>query len=202
MVQTQDIVSAERYQTGLTYQQWMDVIHVNKDKFQENYEGISISEEDAKAFRALVEKPNGPAKMLVIAEDWCPDVYRGLPVLAKIAEASGMELRIFFRDPRGEDWPQDLPVAKDIMQHYLKDGQFESIPTAIFYTKDMDYVAHWIERPELATREQTEFLKKLEGLPPEEIRRRRLELQKTETWANWRRETVREVRALLEKATS
>lgn len=202
MVQTQDIVTAERYQSGLTYQQWLDVIQVNKEKFQENYDGITISDEDAKILRSLVERPNGPVKMLVIGEDWCPDVYRGLPVLAKIAETAGMELRIFFRDERGEGWPQGLPVAKDIIQHYLKDGQFESVPTAIFYTKDMDYIAHWIERPQIAHKEQAELLKSLAGLPPEEVRRRRLEHQKTEQWANWRRETVREVRELLEQSVS
>jgi thiol-disulfide isomerase/thioredoxin len=201
MVQTQEIVSAERFASGLTYQQWMDVIHVNKAKFQENYDGTTIEPEDAAAFRALAAKPDGPAKMLIIGEDWCPDVYRGLPVLIRIAEAAGMEVRIFFRDERGEDWPKDLPFAKDIHQHYLKDGKFESIPTAIFYTRDMQYVAHWIERPEEVTREQSEWLQSLGNLTPEELKKAREENQKTERWANWRRLTVKDVRRLLEEAT-
>jgi hypothetical protein len=200
MVQTQDIVSAERFATGITYEQWVDAVHVNKQKFHDNYEGTTVGAEDAAALRALVSKPNGPKKMLIIGEDWCPDVYRGIPVLVKVAEAAGIETRIFFRDPRGEGWDQDLPIAKDIHQHYLKDGEFESVPTAIFYTGDMQYVAHWIERPAEVTREQSEWIKSLGDIPAEELKRLREENQKSERWANWRRITVQDVRRTLEAA--
>ena len=92
-------------------------------------------------------KPNGPAKMLVLGESWCPDVFRGAPVFARLAEATGIEARFFFRDQN-----------KDIMAEFLKDGEYESIPVAVFYTKDHQYIAHWIERPVLANREMKELL--------------------------------------------
>ena len=41
----------------------------------------------------------------------------------------------------------------DIMNEFLKEGQFASIPTAVFYTRDHQYIGHWIERPEAASRE-------------------------------------------------
>src|SRR5215211_2750655 len=130
----QSVVTPERFSSGLTYQQFLEQAKSNVDRFQMNYEGTTISEEDAAALKALVAKENGPAKMLVLGEDWCPDVYRGMPVLARIAEAAGMEMRVFPRD-------QHL----DIMGEFLKDGEFQSIPTAVFYTRDNRYIMHWIE---------------------------------------------------------
>jgi hypothetical protein len=68
------------------------------------------------ALKELAAKPNGPHHMVVIGEDWCPDVYRGMPVAARIAEAAGIELRVFERDQN-----------KDMIAEYLHHGEFESI---------------------------------------------------------------------------
>src|SRR5258708_36839683 len=74
-----------------------------------------------------------------MGEDWGPDVYRGLGVAQKIAEAAGIPMKMFERDQN-----------KDMIAEYLKDGQFESIPVYIFYTKDHRELGHFIERPKLA----------------------------------------------------
>ena len=86
--QAESVVTPERFGSGMTYEQWMQKIDRNQKRFEENYEEMTISEDDARALRALVEKPNGPAKCLALGEAWCPDVFRGLPVMARIAEAS------------------------------------------------------------------------------------------------------------------
>ena len=78
----------------------------------------------------------------MLGEDWCGDVIRGLPVLSRIAEAAGMEISIFPRDQH-----------HDIMNEFLKNGEYMSIPVAVFYTGDHDYICHWIERPEIAETE-------------------------------------------------
>ena len=74
-------------------------------------------------------------------------MFRGAPVLAHIAAAAGIEARFFNRDEN-----------KDIMAEFLKDGEYESIPVAVFYTKDHENIAHWIERPALANQEMNEKL--------------------------------------------
>jgi thiol-disulfide isomerase/thioredoxin len=119
------VVTPERFASGLTWEEWLQAIRRNRDKFEYNYQETVLTPEDVAALRELVAAPDGPAKVLALAEDWCPDVFRGLPVMAKMAQAAGMELRIFFRD-------QNL----DIMDEFLKDGQFRSIPTFVFYTRD------------------------------------------------------------------
>lgn len=197
--QAESVVTPERFASGMTYEEWMQKIDQNQKRFEENYEETSISEDDARALRALVEKPNGPAKCLALGEAWCPDVFRGFPVIARIAEVSGMELRTFLRDENN-----------DIIAEFLKGGEHESIPVFVFYDRDHNYIAHWIERPAQANEEMPE-LRKLTAplqsadISPEERKthiRAYIDFQHGPTWAGWRDATVREVRELLEERTS
>ncbi len=184
--QRESVVTPERFAQGLTYEQWMAAIDRNQERFEENYGAVELSEEEARAFRDLVAKPDGPARCLALGEPWCPDVFRGLPVMARIAESSGIELRCFFRDQN-----------KDIMAEFLKNGEHESIPTLVFYTRDHRYIAHWIERPALADEEMPLLRKIIEGRSREEALADYIAFQKGPVWAGWRRETVREIRELL-----
>lgn len=186
--QKESVVTSERFNSGLTWHEYSARIERNKEKFEYNYAETSVSPEDAAALKALASKDGGPAKMLVLGEDWCPDVFRGLPVLTRIAEAAGMEERIFPRDDN-----------LDIMNEFLKDGEHQSIPTAVFYTKDHRYIAHWIERPAKANAEIPDMMKLFEGKERPEARKLYDEFQRGEVWAGWREETIREVRALLEE---
>lgn len=193
----ESVVTPERFEAGMTWASYLDEkVQRNKQKFQYNYDETTVSEGDAAAFKKLVGSPNGPAKALALGEDWCPDVFRGLPVLVRIAEAAGMELRVFPRDDN-----------LDIMNEFLNHGDSQSIPTFVFYTADHRYIAHWIERPAKANAEMAEVLKRYEGLdrtnPDDLARLRELaeEFQTGEQWADWREETIREIRSLLEEKT-
>ena len=151
-----------------------------------------LTDDDAEAFRSLAARPDGPAKVLALGEDWCPDVFRGLPVMVRIAEAAGMELRIFPRDDN-----------LDIMNEFLNRGESQSIPTFVFYTRDHRYIAHWIERPARANAELGEIPKLFADLDREKdrekMRERYDEFQRGPVWASWRQETVRELRELLQE---
>jgi len=185
------VVTPERFAQGLTYEQWVAAIDRNQEAFRENYEATELSEEDVRAFRELVGRPDGPARCLALGEAWCPDVFRGLPVMARIAEASGMELRVFFRDQN-----------KDIMAEFLNQGEHESIPTFVFYTRDHRYLCNWIERPALANEEMHLMRRIFENRPREEALADYLAFQKGPVWAAWRRETVHEIRELFTKHCS
>ncbi|HEY7293522.1 MAG TPA: thioredoxin family protein, partial [Dehalococcoidia bacterium] len=140
-----------------------------------------------------------------------PDVYRGMPVAKRVADAAGLEMRVLERD-------QNLDAA----EHFKLSGEFLSIPVYVFYTKDHQYLAHWIERPKLANEQMREALspvfgpsgtrqltEKL-GRPPTddekqaaqaEAARRYDEFQASSPyWAGWRDATVLEVTELLEAA--
>ncbi len=146
MVQEASVVTPERYAQGMTYDQYMNTVKVNKARIEEYYSNVELSAEQTNRLRQLVSHENGPARMMVIGEDWCGDVVRELPVLARVAEAAGVELRIF---PRDEN--------HDIMNEFLKEGLYMSIPVAVFYDQGHEYICHWIERSEAANREQGEI---------------------------------------------
>ena len=188
MTQSNSVVTPERFASGLTYREYVERIERNRAKFEYNYGETRLNDDDARAFRELADRPDGPARVLALAEDWCPDVFRGLPVMARIAEAAGMELRVFFRDQN-----------KDIMAEFLKQGEHESIPVFVFYTREHRYLCHWIERPALANEEMHLMLKIFEGRSREEALAEYLAFQKGPVWAGWRTETVREIRRLLSK---
>ena len=191
MTRSSSVVTPQRFASGMTYEEYIGSIQRNRDKFDYNYAETIIDDEDARALRDLVSRENGPARVLALAEDWCPDVFRGLPVMARIAEAAGMELRVFPRDKN-----------PDIMDEFLNQGQHRSIPTFVFYTRDHRYLAHWVERPALANEQMHLVLQIFEGKSREEARPEYERFQKGEVWANWRRETVREIRELLTSACS
>ena len=194
--QKESVVTPERFEQGMTYETWMQTIDRNQARFEENYQGVKISESDAQAFQELVARPNGPAKCLALGEAWCPDVFRGLPVMQRIAEAGGIELRAFLRDQNN-----------DIMAEFLKDGQHESIPAVVFYTKDHRYITHWIERPALANEEMPQLGKVTEALRNPDISQEErqkaiqayVDFQQGPVWAGWRDATVREIRELLQQ---
>jgi len=193
--QQESVVTPERFGAGMTWHQYREHIKRNREKFDYNYAESALTDEDAEAFRSLVTRPDGPAKVLALGEDWCPDVFRGLPVMVRIAEAAGMELRIFPRDDN-----------LDIMDEFLKGGESQSIPTFVFYTRDHRYIAHWIERPAKANAELGEIPKLFEGLDREKdrekMRERYDEFQRGPVWASWRDETLRELLELLQSKCS
>lgn len=199
MVQQKDsVVTPERFAQGMTYEDYVAGVERNRQRFADNYDATEVSKADARALRELAARPNGPAKVLVIGEDWCPDVFRGAPVFKKIADAAGIEMRFFPRDQH-----------KDIIAEFLHHGEFESIPVAVFYTKDHEYIAHWIERPAKANDEMRELAPMFARLrapdrTPEEAEAAKQEyiaFQNGPIWGGWRQETIREVIELLDEKT-
>ena len=84
-------------------------------------------------------------------------VYDADPVEVQgLAEAGGMELRIFRRDGQRFSSSHRPSLAEapdsnaDIMAELLntKNGQtWQSIPVAVFYTKNLEYLYHYTEYP-------------------------------------------------------
>ena len=198
------VVTPTRYAQGLSYADFLAQAKVNVDKFESNYKTAPLSPEDLAFFKRAAAQPDGPAKILAIAEAWCGDVYRELPTAARIAEATGMELRVFLRDEN-----------PDIMDEFLSnDGKSRAIPVFVFYTADMQYITHFIERAELAHRELGEIMDQVKaqmGLPkettfgnaPEDRRQellREVIARLQPRLDDWRKEAIKEMRQLLSSA--
>jgi hypothetical protein len=129
------VVTPVRFAQGLTYADYLAKVTINHDKFEKNYQSVPLTEEDLAFFRKAAAVKHGPAKILVLAEAWCGDVYRELPTFARIAEATGIDLRVF---PRDEN--------PDVMDEFLTNGKARAIPVFVFYTADLQYIARFVER--------------------------------------------------------
>ncbi|RIK47077.1 MAG: thioredoxin family protein [Chloroflexi bacterium] len=190
-------ISKERFATGLTAQEFLDSIELNKEKFLENIEANSFSDEDLAFFNAH------PVSIAALAEDWCTDVVHFLPVVIKLAEqCPAVTLRIFKRD-------ENL----DIMDQYLNRGEFRSIPTFIVYDPDWNELGYYSERPAAATAmmaaESTRFAREnahLEGVNrtydnmPDETRQAVRANSARFRWANmleWNRIFIDELKAIV-----
>src|SRR5687767_8402231 len=112
-------VTRERFGQGLTYDAYKAQMTRNRDRFDINEQAVELKSDDITFFAEL----DGPLHVLVLAEDWCGDVIANLPVLGRLAAASGtLDIRVFLRD-------QNL----DLIDQYLKDGQYRSIPVFVFF---------------------------------------------------------------------
>ena len=162
-------ISAERYAQGMTFDEYVAFIATPENQgressarprvdnsafFRQAFEQARLTDDQEAALKWLVAQPNGPAKMLVVSEEWSSDCQRDVPTFARIAAATGMELRIFARDGQRYDVPESDP---DIMAGMLnqKDGQsYRSIPVCAFYTRDLEYLYHFTEYAALYDKER------------------------------------------------
>jgi hypothetical protein len=121
---------------------------------RERHAKVRLGDDQAAAIKWLAAQAGGPAKVLVISEDWSSDCRRDVPYLARLAEAGGLELRIFPRD--GDTMHmKGLPDPgaggnADLVNTYAneKNGQrFASIPVAVFFTGDFVELYRYVEYP-------------------------------------------------------
>ena len=178
------VVTIDRYNSGSNYNEYLSSINVNKEKFEEFYQNFELPDE-VKSIFVNAQKTNGPLKILVIGEDWCPDVYRGMPVMAKIASECNIEMKIFARD-------ENL----DLSDLFLKDGQYRSIPVCVFFSNELEYIGHWIERSTKANDERKiieEQIKKEMPDSDEQVIRSELRQRTRNKYPEWQIETAKEV---------
>jgi len=165
------MVTKEQFKQGMTLDQYLAQMGTNKDKFVEFLQTIKVTPEDKQALDKYGKKLN----VLVITEDWCGDALYNVPVLAKMVEGNpNIEMRIFLRDKN-----------KELMDQYLNQGMYRSIPVFAFFDENMKEVARFIERPPAQT---------------EEIEKKMLETRRAlraERYMDWRDGVVKEIRSLL-----
>jgi len=128
----------------------------NSAVIRERYAKAKLADYQVAAIKWLAAQPNGPAKILVISEDWSSDCRRDVPVLQRLAEAGGLELRIFNRDgkkilsQRRPD-PALAPDGNhDLMLEFMNaksGGEFASLPAVGIYTKDFTLLYRYLEYP-------------------------------------------------------
>jgi hypothetical protein len=173
------VVTPERFATGMAFDQYLDYIGTAENLAREAgwwrgpervdwsgplrtwYETLRLRDDQVAAIRWLAAQPEGPARILLISEEWSSDCRRVIPMLGRLVEAAPLELRIFPRDgqrvgrePRAN--PAESPNA-DLMNEFLREeagATYQSIPVVVFYTADLEYLYHYTERPALFPRDR------------------------------------------------
>ncbi|HEX9036128.1 MAG TPA: thioredoxin family protein [Ktedonobacterales bacterium] len=146
-------ITRERFEQGMTIEQYQAQMTQNKDAFAANIASAQARPEDLAFFQGLPE----PLNVVVITEDWCGDALANVPVLAKVAAETGkLTLRVFLRD-------QNL----DLADRYLKEGKYRSVPVFVFFDQRMRERGHFIERPARATAEMNAATARLVAEHPE-----------------------------------
>jgi len=177
------VVTAERFAQGRTFQDYVKYIATpenlareafgsyfpdggskgaprkdNSAVFRERYVRARLTDYQISAITWLASQPGGPANILVISEDWSSDCRRDVPVLARLAEAGVLQMRIFNRDGHRILWtrrpdPAAAPDANyDLMLELMnqKDsGEWASVPAVGVYTKDFQELCRYIEYPSI-----------------------------------------------------
>jgi hypothetical protein len=164
------VVTAERFAQGMTFDLYVAYVgspgnlareagwwlgptrHDFSGLVRESYERVGLGDAQIAAIRWLTAQPNGPKTLLVISEEWSSDCRRDVPMLARLAEAGGLEMRIFQRDgqkysrePKAD--PGESPNA-DIVNVFLseKDEQtFQSVPVAVFLTTALEALHRYVD---------------------------------------------------------
>src|SRR5882672_6076253 len=136
MAQLKVPIDAARFAKGMTWKDYMAQMGDTRARTEENYSKASVTDEERKFFSGL-----GQVKYVVmLGENWCGDVHRNSPMIARIVEAMpGAEMRVLLRDQH-----------PDLTECFLNNG-YRSIPIVVFFDKDWNEVGRWIERAGAAT---------------------------------------------------
>lgn len=123
------------WEGGRTWPQWLEL---SKDPavraaMEKNYADVEIPP----AVSAYLKSLTRPVHVLAIAEDWCGDVRKNVPVVARLCAENPQVLRVRFTDK--ESKPQ-------LMVRYLTNGA-EAIPVIVFFTDSFVESGNWGPRP-------------------------------------------------------
>jgi hypothetical protein len=191
------LLTPERFAQGRTFAEYLDYIGTPENLARESgwwlgkerrdlsgiirswYERLRLSDAQAAAVRWLAAQPGGPAKILAISEEWSSDCRRDLCIVSRLAEAGGLELRIFDRDgrtlgtgPRAD--PVESPNA-DLVNAFLseRDGEtFQSIPVIVVYSARFVELHRHVERPALYVKHRDNVVAAMQAARPGESRER------------------------------
>lgn len=140
MAQLRIPLDAARFAKGLTWKEYMAQMGDTRARTEDHYGRATLTEEERKFFSGISQVRYA----LMLAENWCGDVHRNSPLLARIAEAMpGCELRVFLRDQN-----------PDLRDCFLNNG-YQSIPVVVFFDQDWNETGRWIERAHAATAKVT-----------------------------------------------
>ena len=125
-------VDDQRFQMAPTFERYLEVVEKNKDLWRGVYDRVRLPDDLVAEARTIP----GDWYLVALSEDWCGDAVNTLPVIARLADESGWDLRVMSRDDND-----------DLMDSHLTNGRARSIPVVIIYDDGFNEIGWWGPRP-------------------------------------------------------
>ena len=124
-------ISREQFDSGMSTQEYIDQIKVNKDPFLDIYNAVALPSDAADWVNGL----SNPINLAVFTADWCGDAVSTTPVILRLADSSpNVNLQVFNRD-------DDVPLADT----FLPEHRAGTVPIFVVLDDAMGEVARFIE---------------------------------------------------------
>jgi len=124
-------LTQEKFDQGMTTQQYIDQIKVNKDPFVAIYDAVQVPADSLSLFNGLSE----PLKLAVFTADWCGDAMSTTPVILKLADSTpNISLQVFNRD-------DELELSNSL----LPEHRAGTVPIFVVMDQEMNQVVRFIE---------------------------------------------------------
>jgi thiol-disulfide isomerase/thioredoxin len=124
-------VDATRYEAAPRFPAYLESVVKHAELWLGMYRTASVSSELVERLRRV----RGSWRFLVLSEDWCGDCVSTIPVVARLAEQAGVDLKVLGRDANA-----------DLMDAHLTNGT-RSVPVVMILDADFRERGWWGPRP-------------------------------------------------------
>ena len=129
-------IDPARYAEAPTFTAYLATVVKHAELWHGVYRTSSVEPEAVERFRRAA----AGLRLLVLSEDWCGDCVSVVPIVARLAEQAGVDLRLLARD-----------ANDDIIGAHLTSGT-KSIPVVMVLDAGLRELAWWGPRPSAVQR--------------------------------------------------
>ena len=124
-------LSAEKFAQGMTTQEYIEYIKVNKQPFIDIYNGVEVPAETQAFFDGLAE----PLNLAVFTSDWCGDALSTTPAILRLADSTDkLTLQVFSRDDELE-----------LTNGFLPEHRAGTVPVFVTLDAEMGEISRFVE---------------------------------------------------------
>ena len=124
-------LTEEKFDQGMSTQEYIDQIKVNKQPFLDIYQALDVPAKARAQFDGLAE----PLRLAVFTADWCGDAVSTTPIILRMAESrSKLSVKVFNRDDE-----------LDLTNSFLPENRAGTVPVFVVLDSSMKEIARFVE---------------------------------------------------------
>ena len=124
-------LTEEKFNQGMSTQEYIDQIKVNKQPFLDIYQALDVPTKVKNQFDSLAE----PLRLAVFTADWCGDAVSTTPTILRMAESTPkLSVKVFNRDDE-----------LDLTNSFLPENRAGTVPVFVVLDSSMNEIARFVE---------------------------------------------------------